>query len=539
MIGILRFVAGISDGAKRVRNAVGALIAAGICIAGCTDMKVNPELAQLQTDARLVGVLAPKSLSETGNDLTIGCETLDRDYADYHKYKENLEQLGVRKIRLMAGWAKTEKEKGVYDWAWLDSIIDDAVSRGLEPWLETSYGNPIYEGGGTKYLAGGWPTSPEAIEAWNRWVGAMALRYRGKVHEWEIWNEPDINKSFKEDVTSQVELQIRTAEIIRSVDPEAKIAGFAWAGWRPELFDKCMTIIQERGKLGLFDWISYHFYHYRPEDMYVKVDAMREALDKYSERIILRQGETGAPSKGHMGGALSDYDWSEVSQGKWALRRMLSDHGRGIATTIFCISDMNYFKDNDHIAKKNVKGLLETDDDNNVLRRKQAYYAVQNLVSVWDALEVVEPAEGIQVVEEGDGADGSAGVSGAGSAGVSSTGLAGAAATTGGETDWAEAAGGDTSWAGAAATYSVYRYREAKSGLNSIVLWEDSSTPDDRLNAAPTKVTVPAARFKHPVCVDIRTGCVYKVRCSKDTFYGIPVYDSPVIITDRSLLKLR
>lgn len=28
--------------------------------------------------------------------LTIGCETLDRDYADYHKYKKYLEQLGVR-----------------------------------------------------------------------------------------------------------------------------------------------------------------------------------------------------------------------------------------------------------------------------------------------------------------------------------------------------------------------------------------------------------------------------------------------------------
>ena len=113
-----------------------------------------------------IGTLRQKTLSEVQNDLAIGCETLDRDYADYQKYKEYLEPLGMRYIRLQAGWAKTEKAKGVYDFAWLDTIIDDAVSRGLEPWVELSYGNPIYPGGGTIFLNGGWPTSKVAIEAW-------------------------------------------------------------------------------------------------------------------------------------------------------------------------------------------------------------------------------------------------------------------------------------------------------------------------------------------------------------------------------------
>ena len=116
-------------------NPLKKLLLAGpiLILSGCASIPVNTELAQTVTDAKLIGVIAPKSLSETRNDLTIGCETLDRDYADYHKYKEYLAELGIRKIRLQAGWAKTEKEKGVYDFAWLDSIIDDAVSRGIEP----------------------------------------------------------------------------------------------------------------------------------------------------------------------------------------------------------------------------------------------------------------------------------------------------------------------------------------------------------------------------------------------------------------------
>jgi len=56
--------------------------------------------------------------------------------------------LGIKTIRLQGGWAKTEKVKGSYDFAWLDAIIDDARGRGLNILLETDYGNPIYAGGG-------------------------------------------------------------------------------------------------------------------------------------------------------------------------------------------------------------------------------------------------------------------------------------------------------------------------------------------------------------------------------------------------------
>lgn len=86
---------------------------------------------------------------------SIGGETLDRDYADYHAYKEYLGPLGAKRIRLQGGWAKCEQEKGVYNFEWLDKIIDDAISRRVKPWVQPSYGNPIYEGGGDAALAGG------------------------------------------------------------------------------------------------------------------------------------------------------------------------------------------------------------------------------------------------------------------------------------------------------------------------------------------------------------------------------------------------
>ena len=188
-----------------------------VCVLSLAALQLQGQVSYLPLEVgneyRPIGLLLPKTVNEVkATNLTVGCEVLDRDYANYDEYKTYLPTLGMKKISLQAGWAKTEKVKGVYDFAWLDHIIDDALARGMEIWLQTSYGNPIYEGGGNINLGGGMPTSPEAKQAWNRWVEAMATRYLGKVHEWEIWNEPDLSEEIPaEDI---VDLNIRTAEII-------------------------------------------------------------------------------------------------------------------------------------------------------------------------------------------------------------------------------------------------------------------------------------------------------------------------------------
>ncbi|MCX7005890.1 MAG: beta-galactosidase, partial [Kiritimatiellaeota bacterium] len=152
---------------------------------------LNPGLKQL-------GTLKPRGANEiAGSNWTLGCETLDRDFADYQQYKGYIVPLGIKTIRLQGGWAKTEKVKGIYDFNWLDTLVDDARGRGLNIILETDYGNTIYEGGGGADLAGGFPTSEMALAAWDKWVEALATRYKDKVTDWAMWNEPDINKKHK------------------------------------------------------------------------------------------------------------------------------------------------------------------------------------------------------------------------------------------------------------------------------------------------------------------------------------------------------
>lgn len=74
----------------------------------------------------------------------VGMEKLDRDAFSYHGKIEKIGELGVKWIRLNSGWEKTEKREGIYDFSWLDEIVDSIIQNGMEPWICLGYGNPLY-----------------------------------------------------------------------------------------------------------------------------------------------------------------------------------------------------------------------------------------------------------------------------------------------------------------------------------------------------------------------------------------------------------
>ena len=451
----------------------------------------------LVVSLKRIGTLKPRSTKQIESSrITVGCETLDRDYTDFDAYKAYLPPLGAKKIRLQAGWAKCEKTKGVYDWAWLDNVIDFAVANKIEPWLETSYGNPIYEGGGGTGLLNSIPTSPEGYAAYDRWVEAMVTRYKDRVREWEIWNEPDhpMQKITPETIA---ELNIRTADIIKRIQPDARIAGLAFASHSDtEYLDRFLKVISDKGKLNQFEWISYHSYDFRPEGSYKGVMALKAVVEKYSKTLLLRQGENGAPSGYIPSFALDKYYWTEYTQAKYNMRRLLGDLGRDIETSVFTIIDIRYAFNPPVL---NMKGLIQSDLDKTAIRPKVAYYAVQNVTSVFDnTLELVPNANPITTATE---------------------------------------------------SVSIFQYQRnagrQKAGKKQVItVWLDSKTPDNLFQTTPIDITIENGNFDTPVWVDMLTGHVYEIPKSSwsksgstYTFKAIPVYDSPVLIADKSLLQ--
>ena len=87
----------------------------------------------------------------------------------------------------------------------------------------------------------------------------------------------------------------------------------------------------------------------------------------------------GCPSEMATKFALSGIPWSEYSQAKWDMRRMLGDLGHDVESSVFTICDFN------HRGREiNLKGLLRINWNKEVIAVKRAYYAVQNVVSIFD-----------------------------------------------------------------------------------------------------------------------------------------------------------
>jgi len=447
----------------------------------------------LDPGMKRIGTLAPKNVNQIGTSRwTLGCETIDREYSDYDAFKEYLPPLGIRRIRLQGGWARTEKDPGLYDFAWLDHIIDDARSRGLEIWLETSYGNPAYRGGGGRTLADGFPTSEEGLKAWDAWVEKMASRYKGRVRDWSVWNEPELRNANRPEAI--FDFNIRTAEIIRRIIPEARIASLSISSPNRKIVEPFVRTLAERGKLDLFTWVVYHHYAKNPDQNYGAVLDLKEILRQHAPNLRLWQGEAGTQSEYCAAGALSKHPWTELTQAKWDARRMLGDLGHGCDSSVFTAADLDYRTTAFHNGLVRY-GLVKTAgaaEGHRVLKVKTAYYAVQNVVSVFnDALEPIPdyPCE-VQCAKP----------------------------------------------------VAVFGYRDARSGQQVCVFWDKSGVPSDRNDTAGATLTISGGSFADPVWVDTITGGIYgippdrvAVEEGKVTFREIPVYDAPAFITDRGL----
>ena len=476
--------------------------------------KIDTSIDRVRTDLKitlpLIGSVKARSTNEIeSSNWLIGCETLDRDFADYDQYKEYIAPLGIKLLRMQAGWAKTEKLKGVYDWAWLDHIINDATGRGFKPWLQTSYGNKLYRGGGGDNLGAGMPVSKEALEGYNKWVAAMVTRYKNKVRDWEIWNEPNFGDNTINTPEMTADFNIRTAGIIKNIQPDARISGLALGHFNFDFVDRFFKSVAKQGGLKLFDNFTYHDYVYNPDANYHEVYLIRALLDKYGGKYIkLRQGENGAPSESGFGrGALGDYNWTELSQAKWDTRRMLGNLGHDVECSIFGIIEMAYT--NGPINKLNYKGVIKSDSSKKVIRPKMAYYAMQNVTTVFD--NTLERIKNLEPTFNIDGAK----------PGTNRYSIS---------TD---------------RSIAVYGYHNVASKRQLYTVWVDDNIPLNTNQTTPITFSFSNGNFEFPVLVDILTGKVYEIpakQWSKSgnmyTFKDIPVYDGPMLISDKSLIPI-
>ena len=421
---------------------------------------------------------------------SIGCECLDRDYADFDKIKGFYGELGAGYARIQSGWARCEREKGKYDFAWLDKIVDGLLAQGVKPWMCLCYGNPLYSDGGISLNATIF-TEPKVVAAWERYVSALVKHFKGRIYMYEVWNEPDSgeNKKYPE---RYGDLFANTAKAIRKSDADVLIAGGSFtARFRMDWITRAFDRIKERGASEYLQAVTFHPYYPIPEEATDAILRLKELVHSYNPSAILLQGESGCPSQLEYNHALCYHKWTEYSQVKWLLRRMICDFSLDIPSSIFTMVDLQY----DFMLQS--FGLVRMNLLKEPVYKRASFYAVSHLVALLDASKL--PYAGVTVTAS------------------SGTEIKAAGISKGGR-------------------------------CVAVAYWRGDDKPSDTLDKEKVNALVSGVVFENPVLFDPITGRVYDLSyvmlrggqqrgINATKFTGLPLWDAPLIIIEKSAFE--
>jgi hypothetical protein len=132
-------------------------------------------------------------------------------------------------------WAYLEPAKGVWDFDLLDAAVAAAEANGTEPTLTLGQtppwasSQPLVSGAYGVGAAG----MPANIQDWIDYVLTVAIRYKGRVRIYEIWNEPNDPNSFSGTMAQMVELTETAQTVLKAVDPDIEVVSPApcIVGW--------------------------------------------------------------------------------------------------------------------------------------------------------------------------------------------------------------------------------------------------------------------------------------------------------------------
>ncbi len=345
---------------------------------------------------RKIGQLSPvNGLTVQTSRIGLGFEKLDRGAFDPEKAYDKVAATGAKWIRIQSGWARTEKQKGVYDFAWLDSVVDNLLARGLKPWICLCYGNGIYDERAAKvYGAVGYAPmhTEEAKQAWRAYVKALVTRYQGKVSDYEIWNEPDGQWCWKNGVSGKEygEFMVWTSKAIREVDESVRIIGGSICISQLSFIDDALRT----GAAQYLNAITFHEYTADETRVYERVRTLRALVKRHNPAIEIIQGESGSQSKRGGAGALRGGAWTQKRQAKQLLRHTLADLMSDVLFASYfsaldmvealngTVGDKNSYMDFGYF------GILGADFDEDGVATgeyspKMSYYALQNLCAVF------------------------------------------------------------------------------------------------------------------------------------------------------------
>lgn len=102
-------------------------------------------------------------------------------------------------------------------------------------------------------------SEPANIETWKNYVRTVGYRYKGRIKNYEIWNEPNIKHHYSGSVAKLVEMTCEASRILKSIDPSNQIVSPAASSGARGHIEYLANFLDAGGK-NCIDVVAHHFY---------------------------------------------------------------------------------------------------------------------------------------------------------------------------------------------------------------------------------------------------------------------------------------
>jgi hypothetical protein len=236
-----------------------------------------------------------------GDDYFDGHDSRARDLRHLRIAKE----LHVQYLRCAFSWNGIEPEPGRYDFRFWDMLVTEAASAGIELIPYVAY-TPEWAAREKKDF---WEQPPEDPQTFSKIMEKLATRYRGRVHSWELWNEPDNREYWQGTADEFAQMIIPAAQAVRRADPSAKIV-LGGMSYGPADFFQRLALKYHIGQY--FDVIALHAY---PESWHeARAEEVFQKELPEMEKLVKRSGGSPALWLNEMGYAEYRFDQGHASQ---------------------------------------------------------------------------------------------------------------------------------------------------------------------------------------------------------------------------------
>lgn len=174
---------------------------------------INEHLNSRSTQADVAGYYwMPTAVAD---DYFDGASSRER----VRRHMQVAHEVGATYLRCAFTWNAIEPEQGRYNWAFWDMLVEEAERSGIQLIPYVAY-TPEWAAGTPDQF---WKRPPSDPKFYADFMYTIASRYRGRIHSWEIWNEPDIAEYWMGDPDQFAALVKLASAAIRRADPDATL----------------------------------------------------------------------------------------------------------------------------------------------------------------------------------------------------------------------------------------------------------------------------------------------------------------------------